>query len=267
MLLVPGGTANGVKGHSVYEQSWRTTGKGLLMRLLKVGLVQLLLISALSLASASPTLAELPLPDIHVLSGDTYPTTGEGKIEVTSGVVAELETAIGEKLTAKSVTLKTELKELAALGPVTYTFTGVEEPRSKTLCKLPEPALPFDGILLFTGEFHVVYIKTEPLTAAMLMLFGEQLIECNSGKLKIKVKAPVIIKLEKVTAGTDVSEYGLVANCMAKGKQELREYFTDEGKLMKAILLANFGLGFEEACYRASKEMVVKSTKMIDFLF
>jgi hypothetical protein len=216
-------------------------------------------------AAFTATAAFAELPDVHVLSGETYPVTGEGTLENGGAIVAELETEIGEKLTATALKASAELKELSSLGPGTLKFNGVTEPKSKTLCHSTNTTV--EGEVLFSGEYHVVNTSTSPLTAQILILFNELLVECNGGKLKIKVRAPAIVKLEKVTSGTDVTEYGLVANCVAKAKQELKEYLNEEGKLTKGVLTANFGLGFETACERTTKELVLKSSKMIDFLF
>jgi hypothetical protein len=237
--------------------------KGLLMRLLKAGLVQLLLIGALSLASVSPALA-LELPDVHVLSGETYPTAGEGKIADPSGVADIVETELGERMPAKTMTVNAEFTELSSLGPMTLTFTGVEEVRGKTSCNTTGDSA---GTVKIPGEYHVVDTSVSPLTAAILILFKELVAECNSGKIKVKIRSPNLIRLEKVTSGGDVTEYGLVSNCTIKGKAELREYLNDEGKPVKGVPSANFGLGFEVACMRFYKELIVKSSKMIDFLF
>jgi hypothetical protein len=112
-----------------------------------------------------------------------------------------------------------------------------------------------------------VDISTAPLTAALLTLFNELLVECNKGKVKIKVRAPALFKLEKITSGLEVNEYGLVASCSGKGKQELKTYLNDAGETVTGQLTANFGLGFETACEKITKEVVLKSPKMLDFLF
>jgi hypothetical protein len=232
------------------------------MRLLKVGLIQLLLISALGLASAVPALAELTLPDVSVLSGDTYPATGEGTVE--GAEVVKLETELGEKLTGSRATFKVEFTKLSSLGPATLTLVGIVEPRSKTFChSLGEP----EGTLKIEGEYHVVDTSLSPLTVTHLFLFPEFLALCNGGKLLVKVRGPVLIKLEKVSSGVDITAYGLVIQCVGKGKQELKEYFNDAAEKTKGAASANFGLGFEAACFNISKELVVKSSKMVDFVF
>jgi hypothetical protein len=220
---------------------------------------------AATVGATQAAATEFVLPDLHTLSDVGYPVQSEGILENSGAIVAELETAIGEKLTATSVNLRTTLAKLSALGPLTLKFNGVTEPKGKILCKTTN--VTTKGEVLLEGEYHIV--TNAALTQhAILILFSELIIECNEGKLKLKIKAPVLLKLEKVTSGTDVESYGLVANCTAKGKQELTEYVNDESKAVtKANLTANFGLGAEAACERATKELVMKSTAMIDFLF
>ena len=211
-------------------------------------------------AAFTATAALAELPDVHVLSGDTYPATGEGEVKGTE--VGVLETELGEKLTSETVAAKAELTELSSLGPGSLVFTGVKEPKSKTSCNTSGDVA---GTVKFTGEYHVVLISAG--VPAILILFKELVVECNSGKLKVKVRSPALVKLTKVTAGTDVESYGLVSKCSGKGKSELKEYLNDENKATKGVLTANFGLGFETACENVSSELVVKSSKMLDFLF
>jgi hypothetical protein len=231
------------------------------MRLLKASLVQLLIVGALSLVSVSPALA-VELPDVHVLSGETYPVVGEGTVE--GAEVGTLETELGEKLTASKWSTSVQLPELTSLGSLFKDFTGVVEPKSKTSCNTAGAAA---GTVEISGEYHVVDTSTSPLTAAILVLFKELAVECNSGKLKLKVKSPSVVKLEKVTSGVDVTSFGVVAKCTGKGKQELKTYLNDAGETVKGVLTANFGLGFETACENVTKEQIIKTSKMIDFLF
>ena len=234
------------------------------MRLLKAGLVQLLLISALGLASVSPAFA-LELPDVHVLSGETYPVTSSGEIGTKGAVVAELENEFGEiKVTATRVVMKTELKELSSLGPYTLGLAGAVEPKTKRSCESVNAVE--ENEVRFSGEYHVVDTSTVPLTAAILLLFSEFTFECGP-KLKFKVKGPVVVKLEKVTSGTDTNIFGVVANCTAKGKQELTEYLNEEGTATKGVLSGNFGFGVETTCLRFTKQLALGSSKMLDFLF
>jgi hypothetical protein len=218
------------------------------------------LFAVLALAAAFTTTAFAELPDVHVGTGGKYPVTGEGSVGTGAKVVGTLETEIGEKLTATKVTAVAKLAELSSLGAGELKFTGVTEKNAHT-CNTVGQA---EGEVLFSGEYHVVYTGLTTLTAGVLILFNELTVECNAKKLKIKVKAPALTKLN-VTAGKEVSEYKLETAC-TKGKQEPREFYNDEGKLTVANLLANFGLGFEKACY-VGEALTLKSSQPIDFLF
>jgi len=235
------------------------------MTRMKTLCMALFAVFALGAAFTATSALAFELPDVHTLSDVGYPVTGEGTLENGGAIVSELETEIGEKLTATSVNAKATLTTLSSLGPGTLKFNGVTEPKSKTLCKSTN--VTTKGEVLFTGEYHVVVADTALTKPAILILFPELTVECNEGKLKIKVKAPALIKLEGVKSGTDVEKYGLVANCTPKGKQELKEYVNDSGVLTKGALTANFGLGAEAACERATKELVITSSAMVDFLF
>jgi hypothetical protein len=241
--------------------------KGKAMQILKLGVAPLVLVGIILGVSVSPT-AAFELPDVQALPGESYPkllATGRGTLENAGTVVASLETVLGESVTATAMEIEVWNASLTASDAYILTLAGVKEPRTKTACKSPD-GIKEGVVLIFDGEYHVV--TNAGLTPMLLLLFPELTIECNSGKLKLKVKAPLMLKLEKITSGIDVTEYGLVANCTAKGKQELTEYVNDEGKtVIKSFLVADFGLGFEQACERTTKELVVKTSKMLDFLF
>jgi hypothetical protein len=206
------------------------------------------------------TSAFAALPDMHVGTGGKYPVTSEGSVGTGAKVVSTLETEIGELLMCTKVTVTETLNELSSLESGTVVGTGCTEKNGR-LCNTPGQA---EGEILYSGEIHIVYTSLSPLTTEYLFLFSETTYECNAKKLKIKVKAPALTKLN-VVAGKEVSEHKLETAC-TKGKQEPREYFNDEGKLTVANFLANFGLGFEKACNRG-EPLTLKSSQPIDFLF
>jgi hypothetical protein len=212
---------------------------------------------AIALTSASAIAA---LPDVHVGTGGTYPVKGEGTVGTGAAIVGTLETELGEKLTSTKVTALATLNELSSLGPGELKFTGVKE-KGGFECHTATLA---EGVVQFTGEYHVVYTGLTTLTAGILILFPEQTVVCNKEKLKIKIKSPALVKLT-VAAGTEVTTYKLESAC-TKGKQEPKEYYNEEGALTSANLLANFGLGFEKSCYRG-EPLTVTSNQKVDFLF
>jgi hypothetical protein len=217
-------------------------------------------------AALGATSAFAELPDVHVGAGLTYPVTSTGTLENGGNIVGELETEIGEKLTSTKVTVATELTKLTSLGPLTLKFNSVLEPRTKSECHSDGVGA---GEVVFSGEYHVVYTTLSPVTvlnAGFLILFNEDTVLCNKEALRIKVKAPALTRLN-VAAGAEVEEFRLVALCTPAAKQEPKEYFNEEAKPVIANFLSNFGAGFEKTCIRLSKELKVKTSKKVDFLF
>jgi hypothetical protein len=212
-------------------------------------------------AALTTTPAFASLPDMHVGTGGSYPVKGEGTVGTGATVVAILETVLGEAVACTKLTGTTTLQELSSLGPAELKFTGCVQRSGKVEC---HTAGQGEGTVVFSGEYHVVYTVLTTLTAGALILFAEQTMGCNKEKLKIKIKAPILTKLN-VAAGTEVLEYKLESAC-TKGKQEPKEYYNEEEKLTPAIMLMNFGLGFEAGCLSFSP-VTIKSNQKVDFLF
>jgi hypothetical protein len=223
-----------------------------------LGFVAVLTLASL-MTSATPAMA-VELPDIHVALGEAYPVTAEGKIE--GAKVAKLETALKEPLAAETVSAKLTLNELSSLGPGTLTFTGVKQ--KTTTCNTEgDPA----EVVLILGEGHVISKSVAGvLTPLLLLLLGKLAILC--GKLKITISGSLILGINKVAAGVETNEVGAQSKCIGAGKQEFTEYENDAGELRtKQLLLANLGLGTENACEEYTKELVVTSPKMAELLF
>jgi len=232
------------------------------MSRVKTLFVALFALALVAAAFATTSALALELPDVHILAGETYPVTGEGAVKGEDLFV--LETELGEKILAREIKIKIELAELTSLGLATVDLTeAVEKVLGGPKCNTVGDAA---GTVLINGEYHIIDLSTSPLTIAFLLLFPELTLEC--GKVKVKVRGPLIAAITKVTSGTDVTQFGIAAKCAAgKGKQELKEYLNDEGAKTKGAATANFGLGFETACVSTGVEVVINTTKMIDFLF
>ncbi|HTZ88145.1 MAG TPA: hypothetical protein VMB05_15880, partial [Solirubrobacteraceae bacterium] len=182
-----------------------------------------LALSLPSLIAASvmttPALA-FDLPDMHVLSGDTYPVTGENVLKGAEIVV--FETELGEKIVAGEIERKLTLKELSSKGFLTIDLRKATEPKAKLECNTKGDAA---GIILITADFDLVVVSMFPLVPAVLLLFPELTFEC--GNMKIKARAPVLLGLTKAEAGLDTEGIGFTLKCTPKGKQELKEYLND----------------------------------------
>jgi len=215
---------------------------------------------ALASAVAATSAMALELPDLHILEGEAYPVTGEGVIKGEN--VAQLLSSAGVSINAPEVKILFKLEALSALGPIDFHFTGT---------KLGTVACNSKGdekeVILVPGEYHVIdVLVNNVLTPFILILFTEFTIECN--KLAIKVRPPAISKLEKLTSGTDTTEFGAQPKCTKAGEQEFKTYFNDAGEeKTKQLLSVNAGLGFELACELFNKEAVIKLNKMVDFLY
>ncbi|HTZ88077.1 MAG TPA: hypothetical protein VMB05_15525, partial [Solirubrobacteraceae bacterium] len=206
-------------------------------------------------------IGELSLPDVKLLPEETYPTEGKGSVSGTE--VGQLETEAGEKIVWKEMTFSLEIFELSSLGPMLLTLSDAREKNGTggTCATTGDPA----GVVLIPSEWHVIDTSTSPLTVALLVLFKEAAITCS--KQTVKLRGPVILKVEKVTSGMDITSFGLVSNCTAKGKQELTGYLNDEGTTINGVLSEVRGGKGEASCMRLSLELVVGTSKMIAVSF
>jgi hypothetical protein len=232
------------------------------MRQLKVciaALFAVLAVAAMATASASA------LPQIHLLSGDAFPVTAETKAE--GAGVASLSTALSAPITSNKVKLNIECKELGSLCPYTAEFTGAEIEGKK--CSTSGDAA--GTILVTKNELHFVWTNLTTLDLNALFLVASLTIVCGEAPntLTITVSGSVIGKIEGVKDMTDVTTFNGNLKCTkpGNGKQEVKEYFNDEGKLVKGILTANLGLGPETGCEEVSKVVAIVPNKMVEFLF
>jgi hypothetical protein len=197
------------------------------------------------------------LPSIEAAPVGSF--VAEGSVKGTTTI----ETELGEKLTAEEAKVRLAITGTpSSLGQATIELAHVTEPKSKTECQTEgAPA----GTVVVPGEFHVVWTSLSPLEVAALLLFTEVVAKCNSEKLKVKVRAPVLMHLN-VPFKESVLSAGLSAKCTSKGKQSVKEYFNDEGKSTKGVLTANFGLGFETACLSMEKELTLNGDSTFEVL-
>jgi hypothetical protein len=232
------------------------------MRKLKVCILALFAVFALAAVTAGTASA---LPEQHLLSGESYPVTAETTAE--GAGVASLSTALSAPITASKVNLKIECSALGSLCPYEATFTGSEIEGKK--CSTGTE--PEGTIKVQKNELHLVSSSLSPLNLVGDFLVAKFTIICKKGaeELKVTVEGQALGKIENVTSGTDVTEFTGNLKCTkaGNGKQEVKEFFNDEGKATKAVLTANLGLGPETGCEEVTKTVQIKSSKMINFLF
>jgi hypothetical protein len=226
------------------------------MRQLKLVGVALVAISAFLIVTATSAFAaEVKLPSVHVLSGETYPLhlnfADNGK---TAG---ELETAAGGRLEGKGVLVLLLTTELSALGLFDALFLKV------TLFKTVEPCSSTGdakGEVLLEGAFHVVPISLSPLELGVAFLLLKELtIECTGG-LKIKVRGCALSSLEKLPAESeDTTEVGGSLLTNGKGDNKLINYFGDKEEKLKCALESNEGVKFVLAGENIGEQIVLKA--------
>jgi len=206
------------------------------------------------------------LPDMHVLSGEAYSVTAEGKLK---GVeVAILLAALG-KLTAEEVRAKLVVESLDALGKAEFDFINVKESKGKQTCHTKGDA---EGVVLLIGEFHLVLtVSATTGELAALILFTELTIECVKeigAGIKVFVRGPMLVKVI-APLNKDFTSFEVTVLCKEKDIQLPSSYFTDEGKeLTKILLLADFGAGKENACELVKEpiKLEIQQKKMIEIL-
>jgi hypothetical protein len=232
------------------------------MRRLAISVPTALALLALGLGLSATASA---LPQIHLLEGESFPVAAEGGAEGVN--IAHLSTALSAPITTSKVRFSFECKELGSLCPYTVAFSGAEIEGKHCQTKGDS-----EGTLLIAGnEAHLVWLALEPLALGVDFLVKKTTETCVKGaeELSLTFEGQMIAKLEGVTSGTDATSFTLNLKCTKpnNGKQEVKEYFNDEGKLVKGVLTVNLGLGQETACEEVRETFKILTNKMVSFLF
>ncbi|HEX3911823.1 MAG TPA: hypothetical protein VHW67_14090 [Solirubrobacteraceae bacterium] len=233
------------------------------MKQIKIfGLALVAMFALVSAAMATSAMAvEVVLPDIHIALGEAFPVKASGEIKA-EPLAAKLETALKEPIIATSVKAELEATALVALGPLILVFKGTKQKTTECLGEGEAKET-----ITVKGEYHLLdKLFENKLALFLLALFPELKLVC--GKLKITVIPPAITRITGVTDMVDTTTFGTQPKCVGAGKQEFTEFENDAGEnKTKQLLLANLGLGKENACEQFEKELVLTSNKMIEFLF
>lgn len=228
------------------------------MRPLKVLGLVLVAIFALGITATS-ALAELELPDVHVLAGEAYPLhlnfADDGKTKTV------LQSTGGGKAEGKGVSVLLLIKELSSLGTFEAIFLNV---------KLGTAACTGEGDkveeVLTKGEFHIVHLKTKPLTLGIAFLLELVLFLC--GKLKVHVLGCALSSLNATKEMEDLTEVGGNLEADKKGKNLLTKYIDDNEKELECKLESNVGGGFAQSSEEIEGTVLLKAleSKMFEFL-
>jgi hypothetical protein len=180
------------------------------------------------------------LPDIEVTSKGTGTSLYPLHLEVTILTIdTALEGVSGALLTGEGILLLLLTGEATSLGTFEALFLKVEE--SGTACHSKGDK---EGEVLTGGSFHIVWTSLSPLRLGELFLPGELEITC--GKVVTKVKGDVLSSLklgsEKAEEETELTQIGGLLSG-SKGKQSIKFFYNDEGKVVEAKLLSSVSGG------------------------
>jgi hypothetical protein len=202
------------------------------LKVLGVALVAMfaLSVTALGMTAASAS-AELALPDISLLTGETtfplylnFADNGE--------TPTKLETSAGAQLEGKGVSTLLELTALGKLGPFKANFLNVTNPEKGEKCNTTGDAA---GEVLITGEWHLVPINTSPLEHGIAFLLGS-LVLITCGTKKIDVKGCALADILVTENNVDLTEVKGSLASDGKGKDLKREYLNDLPQFVKCTL-------------------------------
>jgi hypothetical protein len=172
---------------------------------------------------------------------------------------AKLELTSGVTVRGEAVTLLLLTTELSALGTFVSRYGSVADGGNK--CHTPGDSV---GVVLLSGEFHVVRIESTPLTLGLLFLPAEAEVLCEGGT-SILVRGELVSSLESI--GSEVSELIKVSSLFAgeKGKNTLTKFFNGAGEEKTAELEAEAGEGFVQADIAMENEAIlaVQGSKML----
>jgi hypothetical protein len=199
---------------------------------------------------AAGAYAEVKLPDLSVtLLGGAYPLHSQGSL---AKAATTLSGTTGNMVSGEGVTILFLSTELSALGTFTADFTKIALPEGKPCSSVGDAA----GVILLSGEFHLVPIDLSPLTLGVLYLLSEFELTCEGGVI-VLFRGNLLSTLNGIgSEATELAGFGgtLVAE---KGKSEISEYYNDGGTKVKAKLEAEAGIGFVAAAQNIVGELGV----------
>jgi hypothetical protein len=191
------------------------------------------------------------LPDISLtLSVSLFPLHLNFESATTSSA---FETTAGGLLKGTGAKILLLVKELTALGTFKIALENVADGAKK--CKTTGDT---PGTVLMEGSFHLVYLTPlSPLTLGTLYLITPFELECEG--TFIEGKGDVIASLTGI--GTETTELTSISGALkgTTGRQEIKQYYNDNGTIVTTKFELNPGNGFKEANIVIEGEPVLKA--------
>jgi hypothetical protein len=223
------------------------------LKVLGVGVLAMFGLMAFAITAASS--AEVTLPDVHLLSTETYPL--HLNFSDNKPTATKLSNAKGGKLEGTGLLLLFLTFGLSSLGSFEVLFLKVFEPKSKVLCNsVGDPT--GSGEVLLKGSFHIVPTTANGEPLAILFLFAPFKIECEAGAKKFSVKGEALSSIKfkaNPTEAESLTELCGVSTGNGAGKPTLTEYINDAGAKVKVQLLSELGSGEGESAEEVGGEV------------
>jgi hypothetical protein len=184
--------------------------------------------------TATSSAAAVALPDVHVLSGESYPL--HLNFSDNKPTVTKLSNEAGGKLLGTGLLLLFLLVGLSSLGSFEVLFLQVLEPKTGNSCSTTGDSA---GEVLLKGTFHIVPTSAAGATA-VLYLFAPFKITC--GTVKNTVEGDTLSPItEKGTEGSNLTELCGTSEGNGKGEPKVKEYINDNGTKVKTLLNSDIG--------------------------
>jgi hypothetical protein len=200
------------------------------LKVLGVTLTAMFALCVTALGLTATSASALTLPDVALLSGESFPFDlhfiDNGKTPV------RIETTGGSVLVGKGYEELLLLVGLGALGPADALALNVK--LGNVNCNTPGDAA---GEVLWTGEWHLVPIRRTPLINGFARLLTN-LIVITCGVVKVDLRGCMVGKVN-LEEGKDFTEAGLTDNG-EKGKDSERTFLNDKEEETSCTLQAEF---------------------------
>jgi hypothetical protein len=179
----------------------------------------------------------LVLPDIHVLSGETYPL--HLNFSDNKQTAFTLNDTAGDKLEGTGILLLLLTYELSSLGSFELLLLKLTTKRG-TACNTEGDAT---GEVLMTGSFHIVPLNTNK-EDAILYLLKELTLACGREKELVRGSLLSPVNFKGVAETGDFTELCTSLAGDSKGKNAVTRYLEDAGNFAPAKLELDLGSGF-----------------------
>jgi hypothetical protein len=206
------------------------------LKVLGVGLLATLGVMAFTITATSSA-ATVTLPDVHVLSGESYPL--HLQFSDNKGTLSKLSNAKGGKLEGSGLLLLFLTFGLSSLGSFEVLFLAVKEPKEAVSCITSGD---HSGEVLLKGSFHIVPTSATG-TPAILYLFKQFSITCGAKLFEVEGSSLSPITFPGSSETESLTQLCGKSEGNGKGVASVTEYINDNGTKVKAVLTTELGSG------------------------